>query len=115
MTLLRALPFVVLGLAACGPRADRRLERLSSGISVDSTLKVMGVDQANRTDAYLVQGKSVQALYFARPGASDSADLADRKMSPVVVIDGKVVGWGWEKWDSLAGVYQIQVAPRDRD
>lgn len=99
-------------LAGCGPRSDARLANLAEGISQDSVLRIMGADSANRTDSFLVNGQSISTLYFARPGASDSAALADRNMSPVVLIGGRVVGWGWEKWDSIAEANGVQVAPK---
>lgn len=99
-------------LGGCGPRSDRRLADLTEGIALDSVLRVMGADSANRTDSYLVNGQSISTLYFARPGAADSAALADRNMSPVVLIGGRVVGWGWEKWDSIADANAIQVVPK---
>ena len=99
-------------LSGCGPRPDPRLANLAEGISQDSVLRVMGADSANRTESFLVNGQSISTLYFARPGAADSAALADRNMSPVVLISGRVVGWGWEKWDSIAEANTIQVVPR---
>lgn len=102
-------------LSGCGPRSDPRLANLSEGISQDSVLMVMGADSANRTDSFLVNGQSISTLYFARPGAADSAALADRNMSPVVLISGSVVGWGWEKWDSIAEANGVQVAAPTRD
>jgi hypothetical protein len=102
-------------LAGCGPRPDPRLANLAEGISQDSVLRVMGADSANRTDSFLVNGQSISTLYFARTGALDSAALADRNMSPVVLISGTVVGWGWEKWDSIAGANAIEVAPPTGD
>lgn len=103
---------LVLALAACGPKPDSRLANLSEGISQDSVLRVMGADSARRTDAYLTNGQFISTLYFPKQGAADSADFADRNMSPVVLIGGKVVAWGWERWDSIAGANQIQVAPK---
>jgi hypothetical protein len=99
-------------IGACGARTDSRLANLTEGISQDSALRVMGADSANRTDSFLMNGQFISALYFARPGATDSAALADRNMSPVVLIGGKVVGWGWEKWDSIAAGNGVQVAPK---
>jgi len=29
-----------------------------------------------------------------------------------VLISGRVVGWGWEKWDSIAEANAIQVVPK---
>jgi len=99
-------------LGGCGARPDPRLANLTEGISQDSALRAMGVDSASRTDSFLVNGQFISALYFARPEASDSAALADRNMSPVVLIGGSVVGWGWEKWDSIADANAIQVAQK---
>jgi hypothetical protein len=99
-------------IGACGARTDSRLANLTEGISQDSALRVMGADSANRTDSFLVNGQFISTLYFARPEASDSAALADRNMSPVVLIGGKVVGWGWEKWDSIAAANAIEVVPK---
>lgn len=104
---------LAVALAACGGAGDNRLGQLSEGISLDSTLKIMAVDSANRTDSYLTGGQFIQALYFASPDAADSADFADRGMSPVVLIDGKLVAWGWERWDSIAGAHKIQVEPKN--
>ena len=102
-------------LGGCGARPDPRLANLAEGISQDSVLRVMGADSANRTESFLVNGQSISTLYFARTGALDSAALADRNMSPVVLISGTVVGWGWEKWDSIADANAIPVAPSTRD
>jgi hypothetical protein len=99
-------------LGGCGARPDPRLANLTEGISQDSVLRVMGADSANRTESFLVNGQFISTLYFARPGASDSAALADRNMSPVVLISGRAVGWGWEKWDSIADANGVQVVPK---
>jgi len=108
-----AVASALLALAGCA-RSDPRLEKLSEGIALDSVLRVMEADSATRTDAFLMNGRMINALYFARPGATDSADRTDRKMSPVVLVDGKVVGWGWEKWDSIAAANAITVVPADK-
>jgi hypothetical protein len=106
-----AASFALLSITACGPRPDPRLEKLTEGITQDSVFRVMG-DTATRSDAFLMNGKLIGALYFARPGASDSASRTDRKMSPVVLVEGKVVGWGWETWDSVAAANSIRVPPK---
>lgn len=108
------VPALVLAgaIAACGPRTDSRLANLSEGISQDSVMRIMGADSAQRTDAYLTGGQFISALYFPKEGAADSAGFADRNMSPVVLVGGKVVAWGWERWDSIAQANQIRVAPK---
>lgn len=105
-----AAPFAtLLFLSACGPGGDGRLEQLSAGISKDSAQAIMG-GNAHRVDPYLVNGHMIEALYYPTPGATDSASMADRNMSPLVVMDGKLAAWGWKQWDSIAAENKIVVA-----
>lgn len=107
---LNAAPALgLLFLSACGDKADDRLEKLSAGISKDSVLVIMEVDKPQRVDPFLVNGQYIEAMYFPRIGAADSASVADRNMSPVIVIDGKLVAWGWNQWDSIAAEKKIPV------
>jgi len=73
-------------------------------------LSIMGVEKAQRIDPYLVGGEYIEAMYFAKLGKADSASVVDRNMSPVVVVDGKLVGWGWKQWDSIAESKKIPVS-----
>jgi len=95
-------------LAGCG--GDQRLDRLTAGISKDSTLAIMGVEKPKRVEAYLSKGHYIEALYYYPPGKSEAPDLADRQLSPVIVIDGVLAAWGWRQWDSIAGAHRIVVA-----
>jgi len=97
-------------LLACGG-SDTRFQKLTVGISRDSALKLIGVEKPARVDPFLVSGHYIEAMYYAKPGA-DTVGLADRKMSPVVLVDGKLVGWGWKAWDSVAGANKIAVASK---
>ena len=101
---------LALGLGACG-RSDPRLEQLTEGITRDSVLTAMGAEP-RRIDAFLVNGQHLEALYFAKPGASPEDSIPDRELSPVVVINGTVVGWGWQEWDSIATANKV-VLTRD--
>jgi hypothetical protein len=99
----------LLLLSACGSKSDARLERLSAGISKDSVLVIMGVEKAERVDPFLIGGHYIEAMFFPLPGETDSASVQDRNMSPVIVVDGKLAGWGWKQWDSIAGANRIEV------
>ena len=105
------LPVVLAmgALAACSSGGDARFEQLTVGITKDSALKVMGVQAPTRTDPFLTDGKFFEVMYFAPAGTTDS--LPDREMSPLVAVDGKLVGWGWETLDSVAAATRIPVAP----
>jgi len=107
-TLVAAPALVLLALSACASR-DARLEKISAGISKDSVLAIMGVEKPQRLDPYLVNSHYIETMYFPRPGKADSASVADRNMSPVVVVDGRVAAWGWEQWDSVAASNKIPV------
>lgn len=99
---------VAAALAACSS-GDARFKQLTVGITKDSALKVMGVAQPVRADGFLIEGKSLEILYFAPAGTTDS--LPDREMSPLVAVNGQLVGWGWETLDSVAAASRIPVAP----
>jgi hypothetical protein len=101
----------LLVVSACNKK-DERLEKLSKGIGKDSVLAVMGVEKAQRVVPYLASGHYIEAMYFPKPGRTDSASVVLRNMSPVVVIDGKVIGWGWSTWDSVATNNAIQLPPK---
>lgn len=105
MTLLAALS--LCGAIACG--SDARFKHLSVGISRDSALQLMGVEKPARVDPFLVNGHYFEVIYYAKPG-SDGVGVPDRKLSPVVVVDGKLVGWGWKSLDSVAGANKLPVA-----
>lgn len=102
---------LVVGLMGC-EQADARLKNLHAGMALDSVVPAMDGAKAARTDPFLYKGQYIQTMYFPRKGKSDSLSLTDRKMSPVVLIGGKVTGWGWDYWDSVAAANKIPVAPK---
>jgi hypothetical protein len=99
-----------LTIAGCGGR-DRRLENLTVGISKDSAMAAMGVERPERIDPYLVGGRYIEILFYNRPGA-DSGSVPDRELSPLIVVDGSLRGWGWGTLDSVASVNRIVVEPK---
>ncbi len=101
----------LLALSGC-ERSDPRLEQLAVGMAKDSVLAVMGGEKPQRVDPYLNNGQYVEAMLYPRMGKADSVSLRDRNMTPVVVINGKLAGWGWNYWDSTAGANNIPVAPK---
>jgi hypothetical protein len=112
-TVARPLGVLALcgALALAGCSSDKRFDKLTAGISKDSTLALIGVEKPLRTDPYLVGGHYIEAMYYAKPGAA-AGDTLDRKLTPVIVVDGTLAGWGWKKWDSIAGANKIVVQGR---
>jgi hypothetical protein len=106
---------VALGLVAAAvvvvgcERGDTRLDRLAVGISKDSALVLMAAPP-RRNDPYLSMGQYIEALYFPREDATDADAADDRRMSPVIVINGTLSGWGWAYWDSVASAHNIPLA-----
>ena len=74
--LIAAPALGLLFLSACGDKADARLEKLSAGISKDSVLAVMGVEKPQRVDPFLINGQFIEAMYFPKSGAADSASVS---------------------------------------
>ena len=105
---LAAPLFLVAIVAGCS--GDARFKTLEAGIPKDSVVKLMGADSPQRIDPYLTGGHYIEAMYYRKPGQTDS--VADRKLSPVVVVDGKLAGWGWKTWDSIAVANKIAVAKK---
>ncbi len=96
---------VAISSTACG---DSRLGKLSAGISRDSVNVVMG-DSPHRTENYLTEGKLWDVLYYAGKGQAVSDSVELRKLAPVVLADGVLVGWGWSFWEAEAARLRIEV------
>ncbi|MBX3148204.1 MAG: hypothetical protein KF785_15685 [Gemmatimonadales bacterium] len=107
---VRALVVAAVVLIVGCERGDRRLNSLTVGISKDSASAVMGGVAPKRTDPYLYQGQYIETMFYPRLGKTNPEDLEDRRMSPLVVINGTLVGWGWNFWDSVASANGIPVA-----
>ncbi len=95
----------IAGLAAC---SDARLKNLSTGIEKDSLAVVMG-NEPHRTETYQTAGKFWEIMLYARGNEAKEDSVAWGKLSPVVMADGKVVGWGWDYWRKEAETLNIPV------
>lgn len=92
---------------------DPRIQHLGVGISKDSAFAVMELPDTERGEAYLMSGQYIEAFVVRRQGVEGPRDSLSRKqMTPVIVIDGKVSGWGWDHWDSIAVANGIETKPK---
>jgi len=96
-----------MALVGC-ERGNRRVETLTVGIGKDSALALMG-GQATVVGPYLVNSQYIETFLFPIDGKTDSVSLMPRNMTPIVVVDEKLVGWGWVYWDSVAAANRIEV------
>ena len=62
-----------------------------------------------RQETYLLPNKEgnvhvANILFYSKGGEKEAAEpsLAASKTTPIVISDGKVIGWGWTYYDSLA-------------
>ena len=102
-------------LAGCG---DARVESLSTGIARDSALKILAGGPSSdslanvyKQEAYINEGKFINVLVYSKDGVKEAADpsVPDSKLTPVVLVDNKVTGWGWAHYDSVAKANNIPV------
>jgi hypothetical protein len=110
-----ALAFAV-ALSSC---ADKRIRDLDVGISKDSMLKVVGrgapegdsLPNIYRHNAYLVQGKMFEVYFFDPENRklADSVAVHSKELTPIVLLDGRVEGWGWRYASKLSRDYGIPV------
>ncbi len=103
---LLALGALLLATTACG---DSRLSHLATGIDRDSVTVVMGSDAPHRSESYLLDGKFWEIFYYAKTGTLQEDSIPWRKLSPVILADGKVAGWGWDYWGKEAARLNIPV------
>jgi hypothetical protein len=101
----------LLLLAACG---DGRLKNLAVGIDRDSVAVVMETAAPYRSDSYLIDGKFWEVMLYTPPGEESSTDsIPPRDLSPVILADGAVAGWGWDYWEKQATALNIPVPAKE--
>jgi hypothetical protein len=101
-------------LAACSDRnandvgADK-LEPIAEGTPRDSVLLVMGegpltaqysdtmrLEHGFRRENYVIDGKLYEVLYYRELQGNVAEQVQQAKETPVVLQNGKVLGWGWK-------------------
>ncbi len=93
-------------LSGCG---DSRLKKFSVDITQDSVTKLMGGDSAHTVTSFFVKNRKWDVRYYARSAALPKDSIPWRKMSPVIFVDGKVVGWGWGSLEKDAKMLGIEL------
>ena len=114
-----SLAAIVLATGAC---SDSRLERLSTGISRDSVLAIINEGESDSLarvysqSSYLLPNTkgnvfNANVLFYDKKGRKQAEDpnVPLQATTPIVLSDGKVIGWGWMYYDSLAKANNIPV------
>ena len=110
--------FALLGIAAvaCG---DSRLSQLDAGISKDSTIKLLAVGAPEddslpnfyRHETYLMDGKFFDIYLYDPKNRKIWKDplVTDKELTPIVVVDSTLEGWGWGYMDEVTAKYRINI------
>ena len=121
-TLFAVLGLSVASLAGCG---DANIRKLTPGIARDSVLKILAIGTAPdadttppnvyREERYLHNGHWISILLYTKTGKKERVEtVPENELTPVVLLDDTLTGWGWEHHDSVALANKIAIKPRTR-
>ncbi|HJU76000.1 MAG TPA: hypothetical protein VJ717_19815 [Gemmatimonadaceae bacterium] len=114
-----ALAAAALLGVACG---DARVKKLAEGIDRDSVLTILRDGQQAGADslphvyenaAYLVNGVRYEVFYYTKGDEVAGVDsLPADRLTPIVLQNDTVSGWGWAHWDSVAKTINLTTPNR---
>ncbi len=96
---LLILPFILSAISCISPgkireRNRNNLSRLTLDMSRQQVLTVMKRPYRSETLS-LSNGKRLELLYYHTDLKTPDGAVTDDELTPVVLIEGKVIGWGW--------------------
>lgn len=62
-----------------------------------------------RTEAYESRGVHFEVLYYYTDVKAADGAITDDELTPLVLADGKLDGWGWGYWRDLISRYEIRI------
>lgn len=94
-----------------------RLMNLSPGMTKNQVLSIMGVNNVwatkinnpYRTEFYRKNGHTFEVLLYYTDLKSLDGAITDDELTPIIILDGKLDGWGWTYWESLIQKYEIRI------
>ena len=116
----RNAAIAAVGIATIAGCGDARISKLTAGISRDSALKVISEGAAGdslahvyKQETYLLDGKTTNVLFYNKDGVKQASDssLEAKAQVPIVTVGGKVTGWGWSHYDSVAKAQNFKPSP----
>ena len=115
-------------LTAC---EDARVKQLDTGITRDSVMSVIaqGLKPGAPTDSFpnvytreqfLTKGQNIEVLYFtpenekmpSKNGVRISDTINFKRLTPLVFRDNRLIGRGWNYWDSVSKANNIPLKKR---
>lgn len=112
-----ACAVAAVALAACGDKqvGEDLLEPVHAGMPRDSLMTIMGkgpltatyadtlrLDHGFRVEKYLIDGKMYEVLYYREAPGNVTEPVEQYTETPVVLANGKVLGWGWKYYVKTA-------------
>jgi len=113
---LISLAVLVLGCATMSfyRSVDKNKEnvgKLTTGMSKDEVLKIMGTEPTNLKETpinnpYRIQelqgvDKTYEIIYYVTDVIIDDNVIDENELTPIVLSDGKVIGWGWGYMENI--------------
>jgi len=102
-------------------RADNRqkLNQLSAGYTKQEVLNIMGtktvqaqgsvITNPYRTEMHQANGHVFEVLFYYTDIQKQDGAITDDELTPLIIKDGKLDGWGWSYWNNLINKYEIRV------
>lgn len=121
----RALILTALGAAIVSTGCeDKRVKDLHEGMTRDSAVSKLSTDvkagggpdstpNVYTSSRYLIAGKNYEVLFYTPNNEKKGKDsVAWAKLTPIVLVDNRVVGKGWQYWDSVSAANKIPLQKR---
>lgn len=97
-----------------------RMAGLSTGMSRRDVLSVMGtntirsaegrlISNPYRTKLYRTPRHEFELLLYYTDENSYHDAITDEELTPLVIMDGKLDGWGWSHWNALVQKYDLHL------
>ena len=124
-----SMVLLLVGCASVGSvrtKNRERLTKLSVGMSKSEVLKTMGtgttydyfsrpsrINNPYRTETLKGKdGKLYEVLHYYTDIKKSDFAITDDELTPIVLLDGKVVGWGWGFLNDNVSKYHMQIDVR---
>lgn len=114
-----------------GVRSNNRenLSKLKTGFSKDEVLGVMGqgstqtwqpgilllpwpatkITNPYRTEVFPLRSDTLEVLYYYTDIKAADGAITDDELTPIVLKNGKLDGWGWMYWNDTVKRYEIRL------
>lgn len=89
-------------LAAMGTESIQVFDRVSG-------LPAGKINNPYRTEAYQAGGHQWEILLYYTDLKADDGAITDDELTPLVLKDGVLDGWGWSYWRGVVETYEIRI------